>query len=129
VRYLRSPQPDTTTAFESHAAELMAVMAGPQIATEVRETLGRLQPRLLVVINAASTVVGRFSPMVRDMGAMMRWFQTGQYVADPGRQRQVFGDVPTAEAATTGRLVDAPSRPWLTSAVQRRGDRPGRRPS
>jgi uncharacterized protein YbjT (DUF2867 family) len=51
------------------------------------------------VINAASTVVGRFSPMVRDMGAMMRWFQTGQYVADPARQRQVFGDVPTAEAA------------------------------
>jgi len=51
------------------------------------------------VINAASTVVGRFSPMVSDMGAMMRWFQTGQYVADPARQRQVFGDVPTAEAA------------------------------
>jgi hypothetical protein len=37
--------------------------------------------------------------MVRDMSAMLRWFQTGRYVADPGRQRQVFGEVPTAEAA------------------------------
>jgi hypothetical protein len=51
------------------------------------------------VITAAAATVGRFSPMVRDMGAMLRWFQTGRYVADPARQRQVFGEVPTAEAA------------------------------
>src|SRR6266545_8099999 len=51
------------------------------------------------VINAAAAVVGGFSPMVRDMGAMMRWFQTGRYVADPTRQREVFGQVPTAEQA------------------------------
>ncbi len=50
-------------------------------------------------INAASTLVGRFSPMVKDMGAMMRWFQTGRYVADPARQRRAFGDAPIAEAA------------------------------
>jgi hypothetical protein len=37
--------------------------------------------------------------MVNDMGAMMRWFQTGRYVADPTRQREVFGEVPTAEEA------------------------------
>jgi hypothetical protein len=35
--------------------------------------------------------------MVKDMVAMMRWFQTGQYAADPTRQREVFGQVPTAE--------------------------------
>jgi uncharacterized protein YbjT (DUF2867 family) len=51
------------------------------------------------VINGASTVVGRVNPMIRDMGAMMRWFQTGRYVADPARQREVFGEVPTAEEA------------------------------
>jgi uncharacterized protein YbjT (DUF2867 family) len=51
------------------------------------------------VINGASAVVGRFSPMVRDMGLMMRWFQTGRFVADPKRQREVFGEVPTAERA------------------------------
>ena len=51
------------------------------------------------LINTAGAVVGRFSPMVKDMSAMMRWFQTGQYVADPTRQGEVFGQVPTAEDA------------------------------
>jgi len=49
------------------------------------------------VINAAGAVVGRFNPMVKDLAAMMQWFETGRYVADPSRQREVFGDVPTAE--------------------------------
>lgn len=51
------------------------------------------------LIGAAGTVVGRFSPLIKDMTAMMRWFQTGRYVADPTRQREVFGQVPTAEDA------------------------------
>jgi uncharacterized protein YbjT (DUF2867 family) len=51
------------------------------------------------LINTAGAVVGRFSPMVKDMAAMMRWFQTGRYLADPSRQREVFGQVPTAEEA------------------------------
>ena len=51
------------------------------------------------LINAAGAVVGRFNPMVKDLTAMMRWFQTGGFVADPGRQREVFGQVPTAEEA------------------------------
>jgi uncharacterized protein YbjT (DUF2867 family) len=56
------------------------------------------------VISTAATVLGMFSPMAKDMGAMMRWFQTGRYVADPARQREVFGEVPTAEDAIS-RLV------------------------
>ena len=51
------------------------------------------------VINAAGAVVGRFSSTVNDMAAMMRWFQTGRYVADPSRQREVFGRLPTPEEA------------------------------
>ena len=51
------------------------------------------------MINIAAATVGRFNPMVKDMGAMMRWFQTGRYVADPTRQGDVFGQVPTAEDA------------------------------
>jgi hypothetical protein len=35
---------------------------------------------------------------------MGRWFQTGRYIADPTRQREVFGQVPTAEDAIS-RLV------------------------
>jgi hypothetical protein len=33
------------------------------------------------------------------MDAMIRWFQSGQYAADSSRQREVFGQVPTAEDA------------------------------
>ena len=51
------------------------------------------------VINTAAAVVGRFNPAVKDMGQMLRWFRTGQYCADPTRQREVFGSVPTAEDA------------------------------
>jgi hypothetical protein len=56
------------------------------------------------LINTAGAVVGRFSPMVKDLTAMRHWFRTGQYVADPTRQGEVFGQVPTAEDAI-GRLV------------------------
>jgi uncharacterized protein YbjT (DUF2867 family) len=73
---------------------------------EVAQLSGRLLGRgirvrtiPMSVINGVSTVVGRFSPMVNDLGAMLRWFQTGRYVADPTRQREVFGEVPTAEQA------------------------------
>ena len=43
--------------------------------------------------------MGKFNPMIKDLTAMMRWFQTGQYVADPARQGEVFGQAPTAEEA------------------------------
>ena len=56
------------------------------------------------LINMAGAVVGKFNPMIKDMTAMMRWFQTGQYVADTTRQREVFGQAPTAEDAI-GRLI------------------------
>jgi uncharacterized protein YbjT (DUF2867 family) len=56
------------------------------------------------LINAAGAVVGRFSPMVKDMTEMMRWFESGRYVAETTRQGQVFGHVPTAEEAIAGLL-------------------------
>jgi nucleoside-diphosphate-sugar epimerase len=78
---------------------------------EVAQAAGRLLGREIRVrsmpagvVNTISTVIGKVSPMVNDMGAMLRWFQTGQYVADPTRQREVFGEVPTAEEAIA-RLV------------------------
>jgi uncharacterized protein YbjT (DUF2867 family) len=74
--------------------------------SEVAQIAGRLLGREIrvraipaAVVNGLATVVGKFSPMVNDMGAMMRWFQTGRYVADPTRQREVFGEVPTAGEA------------------------------
>ena len=66
------------------------------------------------LINPAGFVVGRFNRMVKDVAAMLRWFQTGRYVADPTRQGEVFGKVPTAEDAiarllrSLGHTVTAP---------------------
>jgi uncharacterized protein YbjT (DUF2867 family) len=78
----------------------------PVSMQEIGQISGRLlgqQIRMRTIpaglINAAAAVIGPFSPMAKDLGAMMRWFQTGQYVADPTRQREVFGRVPTAEDA------------------------------
>jgi uncharacterized protein YbjT (DUF2867 family) len=51
------------------------------------------------VIHGAGRVLGPFVPMVKDMAAMLDWFQTGRYVADTTRQGEVFGPVPTAEDA------------------------------
>jgi uncharacterized protein YbjT (DUF2867 family) len=56
------------------------------------------------VLAAGVAVVGRFNDQVSDMGAMVRYFQTGRYVADTQRQAEVFGTVPTAEDAV-GRLL------------------------
>jgi UDP:flavonoid glycosyltransferase YjiC (YdhE family) len=48
VPYLRSPQPNMRVTFESHAAAFMAAAAGPEIASDVRDSVGRWQPQLLV---------------------------------------------------------------------------------
>jgi len=65
------------------------------------------------VIDTASAVVGRFNPTIKDMGSMLRWFRTGQYCADPTRQGEVFGPVPTAEDAIA-RLIRSLGHPTST---------------
>jgi uncharacterized protein YbjT (DUF2867 family) len=83
----------------------------PVSMEEIAQISGRLLDEKIRVwsipaplINTAGAVVGKFNPMIKDMTAMMRWFQTGQYVADTARQREVFGQVPTAEDAIS-RLI------------------------
>ncbi|WAU82331.1 SDR family oxidoreductase [Streptomyces sp. Qhu-G9] len=51
------------------------------------------------VARAAGAVTVRFMPLIKDLAAMFRWFETGRYVADPRRQEQLFGPAPTAEEA------------------------------
>jgi uncharacterized protein YbjT (DUF2867 family) len=51
------------------------------------------------LIRAVGVVARPFVPMFADMGAMLDWFESGKYVADTTRQREVFGPVPTAEDA------------------------------
>ncbi|MEU6580461.1 SDR family oxidoreductase [Nocardia sp. NPDC046763] len=79
----------------------------PTSITEVAELLGRAADRTIkvravppLVTRAAGALVGPFVPSLKDMAAMLRWFDTGQYVADTTRQTEVFGRPPTAEDAT-----------------------------
>jgi uncharacterized protein YbjT (DUF2867 family) len=78
----------------------------PVSMQEVAEISGRLLGNRVRVrtipsglIHAVGAVLGLINPMVTDMGAMAGWFQSGRYVADTTRQREVFGTVPTAEDA------------------------------
>jgi hypothetical protein len=57
------------------------------------------------VARAAGAVAGRFVPIIKDMAAMFSWFDSGRYVARPGRQEQLFGPVPRAEDVIA-RLAD-----------------------
>lgn len=51
------------------------------------------------LVNAAGTVAGDFMPPAKDVAAMVRWFDSGNCVADTTSRRAVFGEVPTAEEA------------------------------
>lgn len=89
----------------------------PVSMQEVAEISGRLLRKRIRVrtiptglIRAAGTVLGPINPMVKDMGAMAGWFQSGRYVADTTRQREVFGAVPAAEDAIT-RLLNSLGHP------------------
>ena len=73
---------------------------------DVADIAGRLTGKALTVrsvpagvVRAAGTLLGPVSPMVKDLSAMISWFQTGRYVADTTLQRQFFGEPPTAELA------------------------------
>lgn len=66
-----------------------------------RHASGRIKvraiPRMLLTI--VGRLIGRWQPLVPDMAAMAKWFDSGKYVADTTRQAQIFGDVPTPEDA------------------------------
>lgn len=55
-------------------------------------------------------VLNPINPMAKDLGAMMDWFQSGRYVADTSRQREVFGLPPTAKDAVA-RLITSLGHP------------------
>jgi len=76
-------------------ADISGRLLGKRI--RVRAIPGRL-------IRAVGMALGPVNPMVKDLGAMTAWFESGRYVADTSRQREVFGALPTAEEAIT-RLI------------------------
>jgi MGT family glycosyltransferase len=49
VGYRRARDPNMDVAFEEQAAQLMAAAAGPEIALDVRDVVGELRPKLMIV--------------------------------------------------------------------------------
>lgn len=64
--------------------------------------------RLLKILG---TIAGPFSEPLRDMKAMGRYFETGQYVADTTVQAELFGPVPTIEDTARRLVADLNLRP------------------
>lgn len=63
------------------------------------------------LLNTAMRVVGRLDARAADSRAMFAFFQTGRFVADPTRQAQVLGPVPTAQDAVARWLRGQPTAP------------------
>jgi uncharacterized protein YbjT (DUF2867 family) len=67
------------------------------------------------LLRTVGMVLRPVDPIAKDMAAMAGWFQSGRYVADTSRQREVFGAVPTAEDAIA-RFVASLGHPVRHSA-------------
>jgi uncharacterized protein YbjT (DUF2867 family) len=69
------------------------------IATPIAGERVRLRAVPTGALRAAGAVLGSFVPLLKDMAAMVDWFDRGKYVADTTKQAKVFGPPPTAEDA------------------------------
>jgi uncharacterized protein YbjT (DUF2867 family) len=80
-------------------------LSGPELA----ELAGRLLNRQMTVrtmVGGGMRFLALFSSNMRGMTDMIRFFQTGKYVADTRRQAELFGPVPQVEVAARQMLVD-----------------------
>jgi len=78
----------------------------PVSLQDIADISGRLLGRKMRVrsipswpIRVIGAGLGWAAPGVKDMGAMVAWFDTGNFIADTTRQAEVFGPIPTAENA------------------------------
>jgi hypothetical protein len=77
----------------------VADIAGHQLHKHIRTSVIPGRP-----LSALGTLIGWANPYVNEMSKMFRWFQSGEYVADIGRQQEVFGPPPAPEQAIAGFL-------------------------
>lgn len=89
-------------------------LSGPELAELVGSLLGRpMRMRPMGGMGFMGRIAGAFNPMIRDMMAMTRFFQTGKYVADTRVQAELFGPVPKVEDAARQTLTDLGLLPAL----------------
>ena len=81
----------------------------PLSGAELAELAGRLlnRPmRMRMMAGGGMRFLALFSPGIRGMVEMTRFFQTGKYVADTRLQAELFGPVPKVEDAARQMLAD-----------------------
>jgi uncharacterized protein YbjT (DUF2867 family) len=81
----------------------------PLSGSELTELVGRLlnRPmRMRTMGGGGMKFAALFSPAIRGMIEMTRFFQTGKYVADTREQGELFGPIPKVEDAARRMLVD-----------------------
>lgn len=71
-------------------ADIATTLLGERISVRAVPTLP---------LRVIGTLAAPVMPGLKDMGAMVDWFATGEYVAETTRQAQVFGPPPTPEDA------------------------------
>ena len=99
----------------------VARISSDDLVHEIRE---RTVPWWL--LNLVLGAVGRFNGQAADIREMVRYFQSGRYVADVARQREVFGHVPTAEEGVARWLQGAGFAPAAGSVAASAGADQGR---
>ena len=81
----------------------------PLSGQELTDLIGRLLHRPMKMRSfggGGMRFAALFSPGLRDMLEMVRFFQTGQYIADTRLQAELFGPVPKVEEAAQKMLSD-----------------------
>jgi uncharacterized protein YbjT (DUF2867 family) len=81
----------------------------PLSGQELAELVGRLlnRPMKVRTLGGGGTrFLGLFSPAIRGMLEMTKFFQTGRYVADTRVQKELFGPIPSVEDAARRMLAD-----------------------
>ncbi len=82
-------------------------LSGPELAELVGRLLGRpmtMRSMFGPGFGLLGRIAGLFNPGMREMMAMGRFFQTGQYIADTRLQGELFGPIPKVEDAARAML-------------------------
>ena len=80
-------------------------LSGPEL-TDLVASLLRRPMTMRPMAGGGMRFAAVFSPALRGMLEMTRFFQTGQYVADTRVQGELFGPVPSVEVAARQMLAD-----------------------
>jgi uncharacterized protein YbjT (DUF2867 family) len=81
-------------------------LSGPELAELTGRLLGRPMTARLMGGGAMMRLMATFNRGMRDMASMIRFFQSGKYVADTRLQAELFGPVPKVEEAARQMLLE-----------------------